>query len=110
VKSNVRLHRAFVKDVKAQVAWLEGEGRGDQTDGLEVALEEAVSLLASQNGVGALEASEGGLELRRLLLRRLPFVIWFQAGPGREVWLLRLFHVRQARPHPRLNERRRPPR
>jgi plasmid stabilization system protein ParE len=33
---------------------------------------------------------------RRLILRRLPFVIWYVAVPhAREVRLLRLFHVRQ---------------
>lgn len=106
MSGHVRLHRDFIRDVKAQVEWLEGEGRSEQTDGLEAALAEATMLLAARNGVGALEATESGLELRRLLLRRLPFVIWFQAGPGREVWLLRLFHVRQARPHPRVKRLR----
>lgn len=32
--------------------------------------------------------------LRKLVLRRVPFVIWY-AAEADEVWLLRLFHARQ---------------
>ena len=99
-KRPVRFHRDFIKDTKSQVAWVLREERAGEIDALEEGLQEATSLLADLPGVGVLEAADGPLQLRRLLLRRLPFVIWYQLGKSREVWLLRLFHVRQDRPRP----------
>lgn len=105
--ARVRLHADFLRDLTSQLAWLVAKGEQGKIDHLEVGIEEAIALLSEFPLVGILEAAEGTLELRRLILRRLPYVVWFQAGPSKDVWLLRLFHVRQDRPRPRLRPRQR---
>ncbi|MCC6809311.1 MAG: hypothetical protein IT381_17925 [Deltaproteobacteria bacterium] len=91
-----RLHRAFVIDVKRQVLWLHANARRDVLDGLRRDIADARHLLAATPLVGRIEMHAGDGTIRKLLLRRLPFVLWYRVGRD-EVWLLRLFHFRQHR-------------
>lgn len=92
--ATVSPRRSFVKDVEAQIAWLASVDREDWIEPLERALSEAVQLLAATPQAGTPDPAG---DFRRLLLRRLPFVIWYRIeGVGR-VSLYRLFHVRQSR-------------
>jgi hypothetical protein len=48
------------------------------------------------------------MAVRRLILRKVPYVVWFlsdTAHPAADVWMLRLFHARQDRPSARIPER-----
>ncbi len=87
--------REFKQDVESQVDWLEEEHR-TWIPKLERGLGEAFELLMSFPGAGAQTSAQ---PIRKLLLHRLPFVIWyvFDEAKGR-VELLRLFHTRQRRP------------
>jgi plasmid stabilization system protein ParE len=85
----------FVADLKAQVAWLRRDREGQWVDRLEGELNEARELLSSLPFAGVPHSSEAGV--RSLLLRGLPFVIWYATKGRKQVLLLRLFHVRQFR-------------
>ncbi|MCK6547628.1 type II toxin-antitoxin system RelE/ParE family toxin [Myxococcota bacterium] len=99
----VRIHAELRKDLRRQLAWLERHRDPDYIERLRNGLEEVLDRLAELPAVGPPLAREGPLELRKLLLRDLPYVVWFidDADLG-EVWLVRLFHVRQDHPIPEL--------
>jgi plasmid stabilization system protein ParE len=99
VKRGVRVATGFRKDLRAQLAWLSVVDEGGWIEGLREGLDEAFGLLAEHPGVGSLEAKEGSSELRRIVLRRVPYIVWY-ATKGGDVWILRLFHARQHRPKP----------
>lgn len=70
---------------------------------LRAALDEGAALLAKFPDIGTIEAMDGAVVLRRLVLGKLPYVIWFlrdTSDPDADVWLLRLFHAKQQRPLP----------
>lgn len=83
----------FKLDVEAQVRWLEEEHPG-WVSKLEGGLTDAFALLAGFPLAGAVVRAP----LRKVLLHKLPLVIWYVAeeDAGR-VRLLRLFHARQVR-------------
>ncbi len=92
----VIVQETFAEDVRAQAAWLRKAHDERRLAGLAMGLREARQLLQAfpLSGAAADPRSVGGP--RRLILRRLPFVIWYVAVPDtREVRLLRFFHVRQ---------------
>ncbi|WP_437483901.1 type II toxin-antitoxin system RelE/ParE family toxin [Sorangium sp. So ce1014] len=99
----VRFRREFACDLRDQVRWLE-ENRGSAwVERLRTGLDEAVELLARFPAIGPAEPKndEDRAVVRKLLLRKLPYVIWYLADtsdPGADLWLLRLFHARQDRP------------
>ena len=98
----VRIHADFLGDLEAQLSWLASGGDTGRIERLEGGVEEVLELLSQFPGVGTLEAGDGTTNLRRLIMRTLPYVVWFRTGGSPDVWLLRLFHVRQERPVPRL--------
>lgn len=100
----MRIHADFLSDLNSQLSWLATKGDPGHIDHLEMGIEEAIALLSQFPGVGTLEASDGKPQLRRLILRRLPYVVWFQSGSSKDVWLLRLFHARQDRPRLTMDE------
>jgi plasmid stabilization system protein ParE len=102
----LRIHADFLSDLTSQLAWLAREGQRERIDRLEGGIDEVIELLSEFPSVGVLEATEGRTQLRRLILRRLPFVVWFRTGGSADVWLLRLFHVRQDRPRTASKARR----
>ena len=98
--SLVSVRRSFVLDLEAQLVWLRAQGLDDRVEGLRAGLAEARALLSRLPRAGAAVEERAGVELRKLLLRKLPFVVWYVVEDG-EVVLLRLFHVRQDRSRPR---------
>lgn len=94
--SKVRLRDSFVADVRSQVRWLRRQDRAEQVIGLREAVDEARVLLTTVPRAGALLEQDGEGELRKLVLRNLPFVIWYVVD-ATEVWCVRLFHIRQRR-------------
>ena len=107
----VRIHAEFLDDLEGQLDWLRHHRDGSWIDGFEVGIDEAIALLAAHPAAGAAHtlAAGAGEEVRRLILRRLPFVVWYAVDLERkdgEAWLLRLFFVRQDRPRTERKGRR----
>ncbi|MCC7541491.1 MAG: type II toxin-antitoxin system RelE/ParE family toxin [Deltaproteobacteria bacterium] len=103
MKRRVRFHARFRRDLRAQLAWLARNGETALIEALRAGLDEAARLLARHARAGAVEEAREGSELRRLILRRVPYVVWYviaSSDAGADVWVLRLFHARQRRPSP----------
>ena len=88
----------FALDVEAQVDWLERHNELERLRRFGQELIQLETLLAQFPGVGV-PVEISGLEVRKALFSRLPFVVWFQHDRARkEVHVLRLFHAHQDRP------------
>ena len=95
-RRKVRFHRNFSRDVNAQAAWLKRNHRPEWVAPLRQAITEASALLAAIPYAGVRSESA---PLFKLVLRKLPFVVWYSAREGeRELVMLRLFHTKQDRP------------
>lgn len=95
----VSFHPTFRAALLAQEAWLQDHARTTWVEGLREGIADAAGLLTTLPRAGVLD---GAGPLRTLLLRRLPFTLWYALDePAREVVVLRLFHVRQYRPRGR---------
>ena len=97
----IRFHADFKADLNAQLRWLATNRDDEWIQRLRIGLEEATKLLIRFPTVGTIECQEGNVALRRLILRNVPYVIWFLSdceNPNADVWVLRLFHARQDRP------------
>ena len=89
---------AFRSDLRAQTRRLLEDEKADWAERLIDEIEEAAMLLARFPEAGPVEALRGGREIRRVVLRRLPFVAWYHfRAPEKKVVVLRLFHLRQRR-------------
>jgi plasmid stabilization system protein ParE len=100
----IRIHPDFQRDLETQLSWLTEHRGGEIVEQLSTGLDEALDLLAATPGVGSLQDQRRTRVLRKLILRRLPFLLWYSYEEERrdgEIWLLRLFHVRQDRRRPR---------
>jgi plasmid stabilization system protein ParE len=67
-------------------------------------VKQASRMLGRFPAAGVLLAQRGSVVLRKLILRRGPYVAWYvydTEDPDGDVWLVRLFHARQRRPLPR---------
>ncbi|MBI3183943.1 MAG: type II toxin-antitoxin system RelE/ParE family toxin [Myxococcales bacterium] len=95
----VRLHPDFEADVRAQIDWLVTHRQARWLDNLDQGLQGVVELLSAFPGAGAVVGRREGRQLRRLLFRKGPYLVWYVVD-GNDVWLLRLFHARQRRPAP----------
>jgi plasmid stabilization system protein ParE len=88
----------FRSDLLAQTRRLIAREEWDRAERLVEEIELAARLLASVPRAGAVEQIRGRRSIRRLVLRNLPFVVWYTWGArSRKVVVLRLFHVRQQR-------------
>ncbi len=97
----VRLHRAFVDDVRRQARWLAENDRARWSEELLEGIDEVAARLARFPKIGPLVSEDERVVLRKLILRRLPYVAWYAyAKPAGDVWLLRLFGARQDRVDP----------
>jgi plasmid stabilization system protein ParE len=100
VSRTVRRHRDFLADVRKQVRWLERHREKRWMLRLREAIREATRAVARFPALGS-PVSYGHpgdpASLRKLVLRDVPFVIWYAVADD-DVWLLRLFHARQKRP------------
>jgi len=92
----------FRADLRAQTRHLIEDDRPDWAERLIEDVELVGRLLASSPLAGAMEVERAGRSVRRLVLRKLPFVVWYHwPERSRKVVVLRLFHVRQSRPIPK---------
>jgi plasmid stabilization system protein ParE len=88
----------FRKDLAARTRRLVIEDRRDWADRLIEEIESVATLLAASPHAGPIEMQRGRRAIRRLVLRKLPFVVWYTSHErSRSVVVLRLFHVRQRR-------------
>jgi ParE toxin of type II toxin-antitoxin system, parDE len=103
IRRHVRFEAAFRRDLRAQLDWLT-ENEDDSSsliERLQTGLDEAVELVSRFPDVGSIVEQDGTMVLRKLILRRLPYVIWFArdvADLSADIWFLRFFHARQDRP------------
>lgn len=104
----IRLHARFRRDLRRQLRHLAENADERWIEGLRAGLDEAFDLLARHPRAGAAQAERDAGVLCRLVLRRVPYVLYY-AVEGREVWILRLFHARQDRPAPSWPEPSRKP-
>jgi plasmid stabilization system protein ParE len=88
--------RAFASDVQSRVRWLLAQDREEWAIRLGAEIEAAASLLNAAPRAGVVVRRDSAREMRRLVLRSLPFVLFYSLR-GRKVVVLRLFHVRQSR-------------
>ena len=107
----VRRHPDFLADLEAQVLWLDRNRDARRILRLREAVYEATRALARFPNMGAPVAlgdprDAAAEPLRKLILRGVPFIVWY-AIAGDDVWLFRLFHARQERPHARRRAKRR---
>jgi plasmid stabilization system protein ParE len=101
----IRFHRDFKKDLNAQLRWLATNRDDGWIERLRNDIEEGFRLLTRFPAVGTIEHQDGDMVLRRLILRNVPYVIYFVTNiriDDGDVWILRLFHARQNRPVPPL--------
>jgi plasmid stabilization system protein ParE len=98
MKAEVVFARDFRNDLNSQTRRLVAEAKEEWAERLIHEIEMAAALLGNIPLAGAVETHRGKSEIRRLVLRGLPFVVWysFQARQ-RKVLVMRLFHVRQSR-------------
>ncbi len=97
----VRFHAELREDLRRQIDWLSDNRDPSWIDGLRKGIEEAEDLVSTFPHVGTIEAQTGTSVLRRLILRKVPYVLWFTwdtADEAGDVWFLRLFHAREERP------------
>ena len=101
----VRFHADFRRDLAAQLTWLQQHRDDAWIERLRTGLDEAIELLSALPRVGTIEAEDDLVVLRRLILRKLPYVVWYTCNkddPKADIWFLRLFHASQDRPQPTL--------
>jgi plasmid stabilization system protein ParE len=94
----VRHHVTFRTDLRKQLLWLTQHRDPDYIRRLREGLDEVDDLLSRFPRAGPQDTT--GAPVRKLLLRRLPFVIWYaqDRGDDGDAWMLRLFDARQDRP------------
>ena len=88
----------FRADLPGQTRRLVAEEKPDWAERLIGEIESVAMLLGGSPRAGMVETRRRGREIRRLVMRRLPFVVWYHLpARSRKVVVLRLFHVRQRR-------------
>lgn len=101
----VRRHPDFEADFVAHLEWLVARRERGWIEALGAGVEEVGLLLSMFPAAGALVLTRGTIQLRKLVLRKVPFLAWYVLDEAREdddLWLVRLFHARQRRPKPDL--------
>jgi hypothetical protein len=86
------------------VDWLEAQRESEWITALSAGVVEAPQLLEAVPLAGAPVSVGRAAQLRKLVLRRVPFLVWYfvPIRPPYTVWLARLFHTRQRQPRPSL--------
>ena len=94
----------FAAGLRANLEYLRKRGDVDWFELLETDLRELELLLSKFPTAGTLMACRGAMELRKLRLKRTPFVVWYVADikiTKSPVTFLRLYHARQRSTQPR---------
>lgn len=100
-RRTVHIHVDFRRDLRGQLSWLAEHRDADYIARLRDGISDLRALLADLPRAGPPVAIDGEITLRKILLRDLPYVVWFADDEARsEVWLMRLFHARQSQPMP----------
>jgi plasmid stabilization system protein ParE len=103
VAARVRLHADVLASLEEQLEWIVEHRDDGGAARLREDLDEALDALSVFPLLGEAasddeRAAAGDESLRRIPLRRTPFVLWYGFDERRnEVWALRLFHARQSR-------------
>lgn len=98
MKARVVFTDDFRRDLQVRTRRLIAEDRRDWADRLIEEVEAVARLLAAAPQAGAIEVQRGRRPIHRLVLRKLPFVVWYHPEErSGTVVVLRLFHVRQRR-------------
>ena len=99
----VRYADTFRKEVDAEIEFVLESGEREWAITLTQDIVELEQLLRSFPEVGSELDRDGARTLRKMRLRRSPFLVWYTADQEKDqVVLARLFHARQLRPEPRL--------
>jgi hypothetical protein len=99
----VRQHTHFEADYLALLDGLVEQENGASIEALASGVEEIARMLSKLPGVGSRIAQDGPVLMRKIIFPKGPWVAWYvydAEDPSGAVWLLRLFHARQKRPHP----------
>lgn len=96
MRRRVRVRASFLSDLHEQIRWLREHRTSADLAGLRAGIPEARALLRRFPSAGPVERDGRNASLRKLILRRVPFVIWY-VHDGANISLLRLFHLRQER-------------
>lgn len=94
----VRRSATFARLLEAQARFLTDRDDADGIRRLEEDLSDLTGLLATFPDAGRELATQEGATLRKLKLRRCPFVVWYVRQKDR-VTLARIHHARQDRPY-----------
>jgi plasmid stabilization system protein ParE len=95
-RRRVAFHEDFRDDVRGQIDRLIANDREEWIPLLRTAIVEAAELLEAFPSAGTRAPRPS---LYKLVLRKVPFVVWYGFEPSNEeIVVLRLFHSRQRRP------------
>jgi len=98
MKAEVVFTSDFRADLRAQTRRLVFEEKREWAEMLIEEIELVARLLGAAPLAGQVEMRRGRRQIRRLVMRRLPFVVWYHfRARSKKVVVLRLFHVRQRR-------------
>lgn len=94
----------FLRDAVAQIEPLVEAEEWSRVDRVREDLAELQVKLGHFPELGRGLAGEGQITLRRISVRRLPYLVWYLWDPRDQgfVQLQRIFHARQRTPKPRL--------
>ena len=90
-------HADFIADYQEQIEALAAKNDEGGIHGLWQGVTEACSLLSRFPLAGSAVETRGESTLRKLILRTIPFVVWYLVPKGQPPTLVRLFHMRQRR-------------
>lgn len=91
------------RDIRAHIEYLRDRSEFDRIRRFEEDLRALERILAGFPEAGRALTQGAGKTLRRIRLRRLPLFVWYMWEPDRdELTLVRVFHVKQLTPTPRL--------
>jgi len=99
----VLIHVDFKADMHRQRAWLADNARPEWIEGLALGVKELMIRLARLPACGPVVTSDARIVVRKIFLRRLPYVVWYAHRPAEpigDITLLRLFGYGQSRPDP----------
>lgn len=97
----LRYANTFRTDFNAQAGYAIDRGEHDQAVRLTEDIVDLERLLTDFPEAGREIDRRGARALRKIKLRRCPFIVWYATDPRKTV-LARLFHARQRTPRPRL--------
>lgn len=99
----IRYAATFARQLEVQAIYLEDRGEADWADRMREDLDQMKQLLGRFPSAGLELARQKDVSLRKLKLRRCPFVVWYSidASEG-HVTFVRLFHSGQLTPEPRI--------